>query len=98
MPGNVNFSLGVSNRYYVDQCDVILCVVVGKQCLKVQNSTLRSMSVAAQPKTQEKTKPKTGILMLNMGGPSTTDKVGEYLHRIMTDRDMIQLPVQRFVE
>lgn len=34
--------------------------------------------------------------MLNMGGPIDTDKVPEYLLRIMTDRDMIQLPVQRF--
>lgn len=32
--------------------------------------------------------------MLNMGGPQHTDDVGEYLLRIMTDRDMIQLPVQ----
>ncbi|XP_075989818.1 ferrochelatase, mitochondrial isoform X2 [Anticarsia gemmatalis] len=32
--------------------------------------------------------------MLNMGGPETVDQVGGYLHRIMTDRDMIQLPVQ----
>lgn len=32
--------------------------------------------------------------MLNMGGPTHTDQVSEYLHRIMTDRDMIQLPVQ----
>lgn len=39
-------------------------------------------------------KPKTAIVMLNMGGPQTTDQVGDYLHRIMTDRDMIQLPVQ----
>ncbi|KAL4720315.1 hypothetical protein ACJJTC_017308 [Scirpophaga incertulas] len=38
--------------------------------------------------------PKTAIVMLNMGGPQTTDQVGDYLHRIMTDRDMIQLPVQ----
>ncbi|XP_058800929.1 ferrochelatase, mitochondrial [Phymastichus coffea] len=67
---------------------------LGKQCLKVQNTALRSMSVSAQPKTQENIKPKTAILMLNMGGPATTDKVGEYLHRIMTDRDMMQLPVQ----
>lgn len=37
---------------------------------------------------------KTAILMLNMGGPQTTDQVPEYLLRIMTDRDMIQLPVQ----
>uniref|UniRef100_A0A1A9WB76 Ferrochelatase n=1 Tax=Glossina brevipalpis TaxID=37001 RepID=A0A1A9WB76_9MUSC len=37
---------------------------------------------------------KTAILMLNMGGPQTTDQVPNYLLRIMTDRDMIQLPVQ----
>lgn len=34
--------------------------------------------------------------MLNMGGPSKIDEVHEYLLRIMTDRDMIQLPFQRF--
>nr|XP_013189887.1 unnamed protein product [Amyelois transitella] len=39
-------------------------------------------------------RPKTGIVMLNMGGPETTDQVKDYLLRIMTDRDMIQLPVQ----
>lgn len=39
-------------------------------------------------------KPKTGILLLNMGGPQSTDQVHDYLHRIMTDRDMIQLPFQ----
>lgn len=37
---------------------------------------------------------KTAIMMLNMGGPQTTDQVADYLLRIMTDRDMIQLPVQ----
>jgi protoporphyrin/coproporphyrin ferrochelatase len=39
-------------------------------------------------------KPKTAILMLNMGGPQNTDQVHDYLLNIMTDRDMIQLPVQ----
>ncbi|EDW67967.1 ferrochelatase, mitochondrial [Drosophila virilis] len=39
-------------------------------------------------------KAKTAILMLNMGGPQHTDQVHDYLLRIMTDRDMIQLPVQ----
>lgn len=39
-------------------------------------------------------KVKTAIMMLNMGGPTSTDQVGEYLLRIMTDRDMIQLPMQ----
>jgi len=41
--------------------------------------------------------PKTGIIMLNMGGPATTDEVHNYLLRIMTDTDMIQLPAQRSV-
>lgn len=41
-------------------------------------------------------KPKTGILMLNMGGPTSISQVYGYLLRIMTDRDMIQLPIQRF--
>ncbi|CAH2083488.1 unnamed protein product [Euphydryas editha] len=48
---------------------------------------IRSASQSAQ-------KPKTAIIMLNMGGPQTTDQVPDYLLRIMTDRDMIQLPVQ----
>ncbi|XP_037945756.1 ferrochelatase, mitochondrial-like [Teleopsis dalmanni] len=39
-------------------------------------------------------KPKTAVLMLNMGGPQSIDQVHDYLLRIMTDRDMIQLPVQ----
>lgn len=29
-----------------------------------------------------------------MGGPQNTDQVHDYLYRIMTDRDMIQLPFQ----
>ncbi|XP_055315842.1 ferrochelatase, mitochondrial [Sitodiplosis mosellana] len=39
-------------------------------------------------------KPKTAVLLLNMGGPQNTDQVHDYLLRIMTDRDMIQLPFQ----
>ncbi|GBP23388.1 Ferrochelatase, mitochondrial [Eumeta japonica] len=46
-----------------------------------------------QAKSQSKSA-KTAIVMLNMGGPQKVDQVGDYLHRIMTDRDMIQLPVQ----
>ncbi|CAG9855103.1 unnamed protein product [Phyllotreta striolata] len=38
-------------------------------------------------------KPKTGIVLINMGGPESTDQVYDYLYRIMTDRDMIQLPI-----
>lgn len=38
---------------------------------------------------------KTAIVMLNMGGPQHVDQVGGYLKRIMTDRDMMQLPIQK---
>ncbi|XP_015585318.1 ferrochelatase, mitochondrial [Cephus cinctus] len=67
---------------------------LGKQNMKMPGLFVRSMSITAEPKQQSDIKPKTGILMLNMGGPINTDKVPEYLLRIMTDRDMIQLPVQ----
>ena len=40
-------------------------------------------------------KPKTGILMLNMGGPRKSDEVHDFLLRLFSDRDIIQLPVQK---
>jgi ferrochelatase len=50
--------------------------------------------VAPKMASQDVKDPKTGIIMLNMGGPATTDEVHNYLLRIMTDTDMIQLPAQ----
>ncbi|KAF5301827.1 hypothetical protein FQA39_LY10612 [Lamprigera yunnana] len=35
---------------------------------------------------------KTAIIMMNMGGPHSLDEVPSFLHKIMTDRDMIQFP------
>jgi len=39
-------------------------------------------------------KPKTGILMLNMGGPETVDHVHGFLLRLFQDRDLMELPFQ----
>ncbi|XP_069780080.1 ferrochelatase, mitochondrial isoform X1 [Narcine bancroftii] len=39
-------------------------------------------------------KPKTGILMLNMGGPETLDDVHDFLLRLFMDKDLIPLPAQ----
>ncbi|XP_052213135.1 ferrochelatase, mitochondrial-like isoform X2 [Dreissena polymorpha] len=39
-------------------------------------------------------KPKTGILMLNMGGPETLDDVHSFLYNLFMDKDLIQLPAQ----
>lgn len=42
-------------------------------------------------------KPKTGIMLLNMGGPETTNEVHDFLLRLFSDRDLMVLPAQRFV-
>ncbi|GIY28678.1 hypothetical protein CEXT_762671 [Caerostris extrusa] len=39
-------------------------------------------------------KVKTGILMMNMGGPSSLDEVEDFLTRLFTDKDIIPLPMQ----
>lgn len=40
---------------------------------------------------------KTGILLLNLGGPETTADVHDYLLRLFSDKDLIPLPAQRCV-
>lgn len=40
-------------------------------------------------------KAKTGIMMLNMGGPENTDEVHDFLLRLFMDKDIIPLPAQR---
>ncbi len=42
--------------------------------------------------TQSSTK--TGILLLNMGGPRNAGEVQEFLTRLFLDRDIIRLPLQ----
>jgi ferrochelatase len=37
---------------------------------------------------------KTGILMLNMGGPRTGEEVEAFLRNLFADRDIIKLPWQ----
>ena len=39
------------------------------------------------------THPKTGILLLNMGGPDTPDDVGPFLYNLFSDPDIIKLPL-----
>lgn len=40
-------------------------------------------------------KVKTGILMLNMGGPATLPDVEFFLKNLFSDRDLIKLPMQK---
>ncbi|XP_049757803.1 ferrochelatase, mitochondrial isoform X2 [Elephas maximus indicus] len=52
---------------------------------------VKSTKLQVQP---EKRKPKTGILMLNMGGPETLGEVHDFLLRLFLDRDLMTLPLQ----
>ena len=35
--------------------------------------------------------------MMNMGGPETLDEVHDFLLNLFMDRDLIQLPAQRYI-
>ncbi|CAM9415749.1 unnamed protein product [Lampetra planeri] len=50
-----------------------------------------SEEAKAPPKS---VKPRTGILLLNMGGPETTGDVHDFLKRLFLDKDLIPLPAQ----
>jgi ferrochelatase len=42
-------------------------------------------------------RPKTGIVMLNLGGPATLNDVQPFLLELFADREIIQLPFQRWL-
>ncbi|XP_073476368.1 ferrochelatase, mitochondrial [Aquarana catesbeiana] len=63
------------------------------------SSTAAAAATSQRPEAKthvqpDKRKPKTGILMLNMGGPETVDDVHDFLLRLFLDTDLMKLPVQ----
>ena len=80
-------------------CSVIMNKVgklLGQGPSKVGTMAPRaSVAVGAQKKNEVKDKSvKTGILMLNMGGPQKADEVQDFLTRLFLDKDIIKLPFQ----
>ena len=55
-------------------------------------TTSKNKSTQAQEARKNDRKAKTGILMLNMGGPRNADEVQDFLTRLFLDRDIIKLP------
>lgn len=53
----------------------------------------RSMATIVPPVTQDSTSSRgpTAMVFMNMGGPSTTDAVGDFLSRLFADADLIPL-------
>ncbi|HEX2250206.1 MAG TPA: ferrochelatase [Gemmatimonadales bacterium] len=58
---------------------------------------VKQFSPAATANAEHATKPKTGIVMLNLGGPATLDDVEPFLLELFADREIIQLPFQRWL-
>ncbi|KAF0031271.1 hypothetical protein F2P81_015826 [Scophthalmus maximus] len=59
-----------------------------------RHSAAAALAQTATPEMQENRKPKTGILMLNMGGPEKLEDVHDFLMRLFLDTDLMKLPVQ----
>ncbi|XP_077594055.1 ferrochelatase, mitochondrial [Stigmatopora nigra] len=57
-------------------------------------ATAAALAHTATPEIQDSRKPKTGILMLNMGGPEKLEDVHDFLLRLFMDKDLMKLPVQ----
>jgi len=61
------------------------------QLLRPAAATPRGLASAAPA---QPVKPKTGIVLMNLGGPATLDEVHPFLLRLFSDRDLIPLPFQ----
>jgi len=57
-------------------------------------STVASPEPAEPQAASDDKRVKTGILMLNMGGPKNSGEVKDFLTRLFLDRDIIKLPFQ----
>lgn len=56
----------------------------GNVCLRQKNVAVRAMATIAPPVTQDAagSKGPTAMVFMNMGGPSTTGEVGDFLSRL----------------
>src|SRR3954447_20519916 len=58
---------------------------------------LKPFTPPAAPSLGAPDKRGTGIVMLNLGGPATLDDVQPFLLELFADREIIQLPFQRWL-
>lgn len=60
-------------------------------------TNVQPFAPSATPQSHLNSAPKTGIVMLNLGGPATLDDVRPFLLELFADREIIQLPFQRWL-
>lgn len=71
-----------------------LCASVPLRRQSTAAAAALAQASSSSPDTNENRKPKTGILMLNMGGPEKLTDVHDFLLRLFNDKDLMKLPVQ----
>ena len=54
-------------------------------------------SVVTKDEEEPKKKVKTGVVLLNMGGPESSKDVGDFLTALFSDTDIIKLPFQKYL-
>ncbi|KAI1310804.1 hypothetical protein EDD11_003650 [Mortierella claussenii] len=63
-------------------------------------SAMRSFAttggIPTDSKDGHKQKPKTGIVLMNLGGPAKEEEVHDFLLRLFSDKDLIPLPMQKY--
>lgn len=69
----------------------------GNVCLRQKNMAVRAMATVAPPVTQDSAglKGPTAMVFMNMGGPSTTGEVGDFLSRLFVRNLGSQNPLPR---
>ena len=55
------------------------------------SSTTAAAATPTPASSSSSPRVKTGILMMNMGGPSVPEETGTFLHRLFNDPDIIDL-------
>jgi ferrochelatase len=60
-------------------------------------TNVESLAPAGLARPASDSRPKTGIVMLNLGGPATLEDVQPFLLELFADREIIQLPFQRWL-
>merc|ERR1712127_626128 len=64
----------------------------------ITTDSTKNSAAAVEVNNETSSKPKTGILMMNLGGSEKSSQVYDFLNRLFSDKDLIPLgPLQKWL-
>jgi ferrochelatase len=81
----------------VSKSNCFLKNIINTRSFVIRQIYAKHASTATMADSKNKIKPKTGLLMLNLGGPESKEAVYPFLLRLFSDKDLIPLPFQKFL-